>query len=144
MMDAGCMSGTNSTWRERSRPWEFRPVTATTFSAPSPFRFGVGKEARTTGLYVDGRLRLREQRGPLGRLEALRRQIVGIRSYVLPASQLGKACATLSANGKNLWSMPAIARSRMTITDAHRSEADLACHRQPAGRAQRVKMACGR
>ena len=41
---------------------------------------------------ADGRLRLREQRGIIDRLEALRRLIVGIRSRVLPASQLGKAC----------------------------------------------------
>jgi transposase len=54
--------------------------------------YGVEKEARTAGLDADGRLRLREQRGIIDRLEALRRLIVGIRSRVLPASQLGKAC----------------------------------------------------
>lgn len=54
--------------------------------------YRVEKEARTAGIDVAGRLRLRKRRGIIARLDALRRLIVSIRSRVLPASQLGKAC----------------------------------------------------
>ena len=52
----------------------------------------VEKEARTTALDADGRLSLRQERGIVTRLEAFREKIVSVRSRVLPASQLGKAC----------------------------------------------------
>ena len=52
----------------------------------------VEKDARTTALDADGRLGLRQKRGIVTRLEALREKIVSVRSRVLPASQLGKAC----------------------------------------------------
>ena len=52
----------------------------------------VEKDARTTALDADGRLGLRQKRGIVTRLEALRAKIVSVRSRVLPASQLGKAC----------------------------------------------------
>lgn len=52
----------------------------------------VEKEARTTALDADGRLSLRQERGIVTRLESLREKIVSVRSRVLPASQLGKAC----------------------------------------------------
>jgi len=54
--------------------------------------YHVEKEARTTALDADGRLSLRQERGIVTRLEALREKIVSVRSRVLPASQLGKAC----------------------------------------------------
>ncbi|MEN9284814.1 MAG: hypothetical protein RLZZ179_2307 [Verrucomicrobiota bacterium] len=52
----------------------------------------VEKEARATALDADGRLSLRQERGIVTRLESLRAKIVSVRSRVLPASQLGKAC----------------------------------------------------
>jgi transposase len=54
--------------------------------------YHVEKEARTTALDADGRLSLRQERGIVTRLEAFREKIVSVRSRVLPASQLGKAC----------------------------------------------------
>lgn len=54
--------------------------------------YHVEKDARTTALDADGRLALRQTRGVVTRLEALREKIVSTRSRVLPASQLGKAC----------------------------------------------------
>ncbi len=54
--------------------------------------YHVEKDARTTALDADGRLGLRQTRGIVTRLEALREKIVSTRSRVLPASQLGKAC----------------------------------------------------
>ncbi len=54
--------------------------------------YHVEKDARTTALDADGRLGLRQTRGIVTRLEALRKKIVSTRSRVLPASQLGKAC----------------------------------------------------
>jgi transposase len=54
--------------------------------------YHVEKEARTTALDADGRLGLRQTRGIVTRLEAFREKIVSVRSRVLPASQLGKAC----------------------------------------------------
>lgn len=56
------------------------------------FLYLVEKEARTLGLNADERLRHRTARGITGKLEALKAKIVSIRSRVLPASQLGKAC----------------------------------------------------
>ena len=56
------------------------------------FLYRVEKEAREAGLDADSRLRHRQKRGITGKLEALKAKILGIRSRVLPASQLGKAC----------------------------------------------------
>ena len=56
------------------------------------FLYLVEKEARTLGLNADERLRHRTARGITGKLEALKAKILSVRSRVLPASQLGKAC----------------------------------------------------
>ncbi len=56
------------------------------------FLYLVEKEARAGGLNADERLRHRTGRGITAKLEALKAKIVSIRSRVLPASQLGKAC----------------------------------------------------
>lgn len=56
------------------------------------FLYLVEKEARTLGLNADERLRHRTGRAITAKLEALKTKIVSIRSRVLPASQLGKAC----------------------------------------------------
>lgn len=56
------------------------------------FLYIVEREARDLGLNADERLRHRTSRGITAKLEALKTKIVSIRSRVLPASQLGKAC----------------------------------------------------
>ena len=56
------------------------------------FLYLVEKEARDLGLNADERLRHRMARGIPGKLEAIKAKILSIRSRVLPASQLGKAC----------------------------------------------------
>jgi transposase len=56
------------------------------------FLYLVEKEARAAGLDGDARLRHRQARGIGNQLKAIKEKILRIRSRVLPASQLGKAC----------------------------------------------------
>ena len=56
------------------------------------FLYLVEKEARTAGLDADGRARHRANRGIERQLEAIKAKILKVRSGILPASQLGKAC----------------------------------------------------
>lgn len=56
------------------------------------FLYLVEKEARSLGLTADERLRHRIKRGIAEKLAALKASILSIRSRILPASQLGKAC----------------------------------------------------
>jgi transposase len=56
------------------------------------FLYRVEKEARDAGFDDDARLRHRQKRGIESQLQAIKEKILGVRSRVLPASQLGKAC----------------------------------------------------
>ena len=102
--------------------------------------YQIEQEARSAGPDAAARLHHRNQRGLFAKLDALKQSILSIRSRVLPASQLGKACDYTLGQWEKL-----IVHARDGVVEMTTTGAKTACVPSPSDAGRRGEdMAVGR